>query len=84
MKNPMKVVVLGAGVVGVSTAWFLAKAGREVIVIDRRRKPASKPAMPMAARFPVSQSERGQPGTPMRALKWMSKEDRPAAVSLAL
>ncbi|HRM74990.1 MAG TPA: FAD-dependent oxidoreductase, partial [Paracoccus sp. (in: a-proteobacteria)] len=36
----MKVIVLGAGVLGVTSAWYLAKAGHEVTVIDRQEGPA--------------------------------------------
>jgi glycine/D-amino acid oxidase-like deaminating enzyme len=45
----MKVVVLGAGLAGVPTAYFLAKEGHEVVVIDRQPSAALEPAMPMAA-----------------------------------
>ena len=74
----MKVVVLGAGVVGVSTAWFLAKAGHEVIVIDRQAQAGIETSYANGGQISVSQSEPwANPGTPMRALKWMSKEDAP-------
>ena len=74
----MKVVVLGAGVVGVSTAWFLAKAGHEVIVIDRQTQAGIETSYANGGQISVSQSEPwANPGTPMRALKWMSKEDAP-------
>lgn len=36
MANPMKIVVLGAGVIGVTTAWYLAEDGHEVTVVDRQ------------------------------------------------
>ncbi|EOJ9615493.1 FAD-dependent oxidoreductase, partial [Serratia marcescens] len=36
----MRVVILGSGVVGVASAWYLAKAGHEVTVIDRQLGPA--------------------------------------------
>jgi D-amino-acid dehydrogenase len=37
----VKVVVMGAGLAGVTTAWFLARAGHEVVVIDREAEVAS-------------------------------------------
>ena len=37
----MKVVVMGAGLAGVTTAWYLAKEGHEVVVIDREREVAA-------------------------------------------
>jgi D-amino-acid dehydrogenase len=36
----MKVIVLGSGVIGVTSAWYLAEAGHEVIVLDRKPGPA--------------------------------------------
>jgi len=44
----MKVIVLGAGIIGTASAWFLQKAGHEVIVIDRQ----PRPALPTAVRSP--------------------------------
>ncbi len=42
----MRVVVLGAGLIGTATAYYLAKAGHEVVVVDRR--PVSRPVSPTA------------------------------------
>mgnify|MGYP001051791117 FL=1 len=36
----MKVIVLGAGVIGVTSAWYLAQAGHDVTVVDRQAGPA--------------------------------------------
>jgi D-amino-acid dehydrogenase len=36
----MKIVLLGSGVIGVTSAWYLAQAGHEVVVIDRQSGPA--------------------------------------------
>jgi len=36
----MKVAVLGSGIIGTSTAWWLAQAGHEVVVVERRSAPA--------------------------------------------
>jgi D-amino-acid dehydrogenase len=48
----MRVIVLGAGVIGVTSAWYLAADGHEVTVIDRQPAPARwKPATPTVARF---------------------------------
>lgn len=41
----MKVIVMGAGLAGVTTAWFLARDGQEVLVVDR------EPAVASAASF---------------------------------
>ena len=47
----MKVLVLGAGVAGVSSAWYLAEAGHEVTVIDRAEGVAMETSLPMQASF---------------------------------
>ncbi|MEO5757499.1 MAG: FAD-dependent oxidoreductase, partial [Mesorhizobium sp.] len=36
----MKIMVLGGGVIGVTTAYYLAEAGHEVTVVDRQQGPA--------------------------------------------
>jgi glycine/D-amino acid oxidase-like deaminating enzyme len=46
----MKIAVLGSGVVGVTSAWYLRQAGHEVVVIDRQEGPRWKPALAMRAR----------------------------------
>lgn len=76
----MKVLVLGAGVVGVTTAWYLAKAGHEVAVVDRQ------PAAGMETSFanggqvsPCHAEPWANPSTPRTALKWMGREDAPLA-----
>ena len=38
----MRVVILGSGVVGVASAWYLSQAGHEVTVIDRQPGPAEE------------------------------------------
>ena len=64
----MKIVILGAGVIGVTSAWYLAKAGHEVTVIDRQPGPAletsfgnvakSAPVMPALGQPPASPPRR--------------------------
>ena len=36
----MKVLILGAGVIGTTSAWYLARAGHQVVVVDRQPEPA--------------------------------------------
>ena len=45
-----EIIVLGSGVIGVTTAYYLARAGHEVTVVDRQAG-ARKPALPMPAKF---------------------------------
>ncbi|WP_230369431.1 FAD-dependent oxidoreductase [Paludibacterium denitrificans] len=53
----MKVAVLGAGVVGVSTAWFLAEHGHEVVVVDRASGAGRETSFANGGQISVSQSE---------------------------
>jgi len=67
----MKVVVLGSGVVGVTSAWYLAQAGHEVTVIDRAEGPALETSYANAGQVsPGYASPWGAPGIPFKAAKW--------------
>ena len=46
----MKTIVLGAGIIGISTAWHLLERGHEVVVVDRQPDAALKPALPTRRR----------------------------------
>lgn len=74
----MKVIVLGAGIIGVSTAWFLAKAGCEVTVIDRQSGAAEETSFANGCQLSVSHAEPwANPAAPMKILKWLGQEDAP-------
>ena len=74
----MKVLVLGAGVVGVSSAWYLARAGHEVTVIDRQPSPGQEKSFANGGQISVSHAEPwSNPHAPLRALRWMGREDAP-------
>jgi D-amino-acid dehydrogenase len=74
----MKVVVLGAGIIGVSTAWHLLERGHEVTVIDRQLDAALETSFANAAQISVSYCEPwASKGTPLKALKWMLRDDAP-------
>lgn len=74
----MRVLVLGAGVVGVSTAWFLARAGHDVTVVDRQSQAANETSFANGGQLSVSQSEPwASPHAPLLALKWLWREDAP-------
>ena len=77
----MKVVVLGAGVIGVTSAWYLAKAGHEVTVIDRQAAPALETSFANAGEIsPGYASPWAAPGIPLKAIKWMFQEHAPLIV----
>ena len=74
----MKVIVLGAGIIGVTTAYQLAKAGHEVTVIDRQPGPALETSYANAGEVSFGYcSPWAAPGIPMKALKWVFMEHAP-------
>ncbi|NYY80357.1 hypothetical protein DMH27_08285 [Raoultella planticola] len=56
----MRVVILGSGVVGVASAWYLSRAGHEVTVIDRQPGRRKRPAPLTPGRFPRAMLRRGR------------------------
>jgi D-amino-acid dehydrogenase len=74
----MKVLVLGAGVVGVTSAYQLAKAGHEVTVVDRQPGPALETSFANAGQVSFGYcSPWAAPGIPQKAMKWMFMEHAP-------
>ena len=74
----MKVVVLGAGIVGVTSAYQLAKAGHEVTVVDRQQGPALETSFANAGEVSFGYcSPWAAPGIPMKALKWLFMHHAP-------
>lgn len=74
----MRVIILGSGVIGVTTAWYLAEAGHEVIVLDRQPGPALETSYANAGQVsPGYASPWAAPGVPLKALKWMLRRHAP-------
>ena len=74
----MKVAILGSGVIGVTSAWYLAQAGHEVVVIDRREGPALETSFANAGQIsPGYASPWAAPGIPMKALRWLFMKHAP-------
>jgi D-amino-acid dehydrogenase len=74
----VRVLVLGAGVVGVSSAWFLRRAGHEVTVIDRQPGPGLETTFANGAQISVSHAEPwANPGAPLKVLRWLGQADAP-------
>jgi D-amino-acid dehydrogenase len=74
----MKVVVLGAGIIGISTAWYLLDEGHEVTVIDRQRDAALETSFANGAQISVSFCEPwAHAGAPLKVAKWLLRDDSP-------
>lgn len=74
----MKIAVLGAGVVGVTSAWYLARAGHEVTLIDRQAAAAMETSFANGGQVSTSHAEPwANPATPKQVLKWLGREDSP-------
>ena len=74
----MKVVVLGAGVIGVTSAWYLAKDGHDVTVLDRQPQAGLETSFANGGQISVSHAEPwANPGAPAKILKWLGREDAP-------
>jgi len=79
----MRIVILGSGVVGVTSAYYLARAGHEVTVIDRETGPALETSFANAGQIsPGYASPWAAPGVPLKAVKWMFEKHAPLAIRL--
>ena len=77
----MKVIVLGGGVIGVTTAYYLAKSGHEVTLIDRQPKAAQETSFANAGEVsPGYSSPWAGPGVPVKAIKWLLMRHGPLVV----
>ena len=74
----MRVLVLGSGVVGVSTAYYLAKAGHDVTVIDRQPAAGMETSFANAGQVsPGYAAPWAAPGIPIKAMRWLMMRHRP-------
>ena len=74
----MKVIVLGAGILGVSTAWHLLEQGHEVTVVDRQPDAAMEASFANGAQISVSFCEPwASAGAPWKVAKWLLQDDAP-------
>jgi D-amino-acid dehydrogenase len=79
----MHTVVLGAGAVGVATAYHLRKLGHDVTVVDRQPAAALETSFGNGAIIHASEVEPwSQPGMPMKILRWIGREDAPMLLRL--
>ena len=81
----MKVAVLGGGVIGVASAWYLAEAGHEVVVIDRQPGPALETSFANAGEIsPGYASPWAAPGIPQKAIRWLMMRHAPLILQPAI
>jgi len=74
----LRILVLGAGVVGTTSAWYLAQAGHEVTVVDRQPFPGKETSFANGGQISVSHAEPwANPGVLSRLRKWLGREDAP-------
>jgi D-amino-acid dehydrogenase len=74
----MKVIVLGAGLLGVTSAYFLRQQGHDVTVVDRQAAAAAETSFANGGQISVSHAEPwANPGAPLKVLKWLGQEDAP-------
>ena len=79
----MRVLVLGGGVVGTASAWFLTEAGHEVIVVDRQAGVARETSLANGGQISASHSEPwANPSAPRKILRWLGQADAPLLVRL--
>ena len=74
----MNVIVLGAGLLGVTSAYFLRQLGHDVTVVDRQATPAAETSFANGGQISVSHAEPwANPSAPLKVLRWLGKEDAP-------
>jgi len=74
----VKAVVLGAGVVGVSSAWYLREAGHDVLVLDRQPEAGMETSFANGGQISVSHAEPwANPGALAKIVQWLGREDAP-------
>jgi D-amino-acid dehydrogenase len=81
----VRVLVLGAGVVGVTAAWYLAQDGHEVTVVDRHEGAALETSFANGGQISASYAEPwANPDAPAKIVKWLGREDAPLLFRLRL
>ena len=77
----MKVIILGSGVIGTTAAYYLARAGHEVTVVDRQPGPALETSFANAGEVsPGYSAPWAGPGVPAKAVKWMLMQHSPLVI----
>ncbi|OUJ07778.1 D-amino acid dehydrogenase [Acetobacter malorum] len=77
----MKVIILGAGVIGVTSAWYLNSLGHEVTVVDRQPEPGLETSFANAGQVsPGYSTPWAAPGLPIKAMSWMMQRHSPLVI----
>jgi D-amino-acid dehydrogenase len=77
----VKVLVLGAGVIGTTASYYLARAGHEVTVVERREGPGLETSFANAGEVsPGYSAPWAGPGVPLKAVKWLLMRHRPLVI----
>ncbi len=77
----MKIIILGSGVIGTTCAYFLARSGHEVTVIDRQPGPGLETSFANAGEVsPGYSAPWAGPGVPLKALKWLTMQHSPLVI----
>src|SRR5437773_1344307 len=76
--NSYDVIVLGAGVVGVATAYWAMRAGLSVCVVERQPNAGLETSFANGGQISVSHAEPwANPGAPLKVLKWLFDDEAP-------
>lgn len=79
----MRIIVLGAGVIGTTTAYYLAKAGHQVEVFERQSEVAQETSFANAGQLSFGYSSPwAAPGIPLKAIQWLFQRHSPLALKL--
>lgn len=78
----MKVAVIGSGIAGITTAYFLARAGHEVVIYDKRKYPAMATSYANGGQLSASNAETWNSWRSVKkGIKWLFKEDAPLKIN---
>jgi D-amino-acid dehydrogenase len=81
----MKVLVLGAGLLGTTTAWYLVRAGHDVTVIDRRDGAGLETSFANGGQIAACHAEPwANPDAPLQILRWLRRDDSPLLFRLRM
>lgn len=81
----MKIIILGSGVIGTASAYYLAQAGHEVTVLERQSGPALETSFANAGEVsPGYSAPWAGPGVPIKALKWLAMQHSPLVIRPSL